>query len=1139
MLPFVAVVLALLALPAPLTGFTQLVAETAAPDQSATEAIQAALRQVDEAADLDEPARAKARELYSHALEELELARTWRAKVERFTQMVALAPQELDQTRADLAAMPAVPELAIPGASLTELEQALSAKEIELTEQKASVAELESELRRRAGRRIEIPKLAGAAQERLAEVSRQLQAPLPAEPPAVAAARRTKLLARREALEQELVSYERELRAYEVRSELLSLRRDLAARKVAHLEQVLSEWRTRVTHQRYRETETQLRRARWEADRAHPALERLAAANAQWAERRKEMAELIAKTTRELDQTNDQLADLQDQFERMREKVDTVGLTNAIGLLLRKQRESLPNARDYWRRIGARQATIRDCQFELLQLKDRRSELANLDAQVERELRTVGRDLREADPAGLRDSVHGFLESERDYLDALIPDANGYFDRLVDLDNAERQLAGKTQEYSAYINERVLWIRSATALGAHDFQCLGEGLAWIARPGNWLESGRALKTDGQANPLIAAGALAVFGALFVWRRRLRARLSEIGDAASRAICCRIVPTLEAVVLTVLSAAAWPGLIGFVAWRLGADAADSEFIKAISAGLWSTAGVYLVLELLRQMLRENGLFDAHFDWPDSSLHTLRRQSRWVTLLVVPLVFLTVAMTFQESERGTASLGRVSFILVMSVCSFFVWRSLRAAGGVYKHIVASGQGEWLLRLRLVWYPMAVALPLVLAVLAATGYYYTAQQLAQRMIATAYILLGLTLLRSLLLRWVLVRRRKLAMEQARQRRAASQADEAAGNESGIIASIPTAPEPQADLATINMQTRHMVEYSLAVTGVLGIWLIWIDVLPALGFLNRVELWHAVEQARATTLADLGLSLLIFATTLIAAKNIPGLLEMLLLHHLPIDAGLRYTVGTVSRYVIIVIGVVLGCHSIGLSWVKVQWLIAAVSVGLGFGLQEIFANFVSGLIILFERPVRVGDVVTVSDVTGVISRIRMRATTITNWDRKEYIVPNKEFITGRLLNWTLSDQVNRLIVHVGIAYGSDTELAARLLAQAAEEHPRVLADPEPRVAFEEFGDSSLKFTLRCYLPDLEDRLTVIHDLHMSVDRKFRDAGIEIAFPQHDIHVRSIDSALKLFGGRRPKAAKPHRARGKSDDPADSRRVA
>jgi potassium efflux system protein len=195
-----------------------------------------------------------------------------------------------------------------------------------------------------------------------------------------------------------------------------------------------------------------------------------------------------------------------------------------------------------------------------------------------------------------------------------------------------------------------------------------------------------------------------------------------------------------------------------------------------------------------------------------------------------------------------------------------------------------------------------------------------------------------------------------------------------------------------------------------------------------------------------------------------------------------------------------------VGLGWSKVQWLVAAISVGLGFGLQEIFANFVSGLIILIERPIRVGDVITISDVTGSVSRIRMRATTIIDPDRKELIIPNKDVITGRVLNWTLSDQVNRVQIKVGIAYGSDTQRAAELLMRAAREHPHVLDDPLPVVTFEAFGNSTLDFVLRCYLPNLENRSSVIHELHMAVDRAFRESGIEIAFPQQDIHVRTVD---------------------------------
>ena len=178
---------------------------------------------------------------------------------------------------------------------------------------------------------------------------------------------------------------------------------------------------------------------------------------------------------------------------------------------------------------------------------------------------------------------------------------------------------------------------------------------------------------------------------------------------------------------------------------------------------------------------------------------------------------------------------------------------------------------------------------------------------------------------------------------------------------------------------------------------------------------------------------------------------------------------------------------------------------MGLGFGLQEIFANFVSGLIILFERPVRIGDVVTIDSVTGCVSRIQIRATTITDWDRREYIVPNKEFVTGKLLNWTLSDKTNRIVVKIGVAYGTDTENALAMLQQIADEHPLILRDPPPMVGFEGFGESSLDLVLRCFLPNLDNRQKVTTQLHVTIDRRFREAGIKIAFPQRDLHIRSL----------------------------------
>jgi potassium efflux system protein len=162
-----------------------------------------------------------------------------------------------------------------------------------------------------------------------------------------------------------------------------------------------------------------------------------------------------------------------------------------------------------------------------------------------------------------------------------------------------------------------------------------------------------------------------------------------------------------------------------------------------------------------------------------------------------------------------------------------------------------------------------------------------------------------------------------------------------------------------------------------------------------------------------------------------------------------------------------------------------------------------------------RVGDVVTVGDVTGTVARIRMRATTITDWDRKELVVPNREFITGRLINWTLSDRVLRLVVPVGIAYGSETEKARDLLLQIGRSHPDVLDEPEPMALFLGFGDSSLNFELRVFIPSVDVRLRVQSELHMQIDRAFRQAGITIAFPQLDLHVESIEAPLRVIGER------------------------
>jgi len=266
--------------------------------------------------------------------------------------------------------------------------------------------------------------------------------------------------------------------------------------------------------------------------------------------------------------------------------------------------------------------------------------------------------------------------------------------------------------------------------------------------------------------------------------------------------------------------------------------------------------------------------------------------------------------------------------------------------------------------------------------------------------------------------------------------------------------------------------------------------------------------------SLWDVGLNVLVLFLMVVAARNLPGLLEIAILEPMKVGRGGRYAISKLTSYAIYTVGTVLAFRLMGIGWGDVQWLVAAMSVGLGFGLQEIFSNLVSGLIILFERPIRIGDTVTIGNVSGTVSRMRMRATTITDWDNKELIIPNKSFVTDPLINWTLSDPITRIVIKVGVAYGSDTTKAHQVMMEVVRAHPDVLEDPPATVFFTGFGDSSLDFEVRVFVPERLKRMPLTHDIHMGLDRALEEAGIEIPFPQRDLHLRSVDPGVDL-GGR------------------------
>ena len=254
--------------------------------------------------------------------------------------------------------------------------------------------------------------------------------------------------------------------------------------------------------------------------------------------------------------------------------------------------------------------------------------------------------------------------------------------------------------------------------------------------------------------------------------------------------------------------------------------------------------------------------------------------------------------------------------------------------------------------------------------------------------------------------------------------------------------------------------------------------------------------------TAADVLRCILFLVGTFWLLRSLPGIYGFTLFPRLRMDEGLKYAILTISRYSIFAIGVVLALSEIHLDLGRLGWLMAAIGVGLGFGLQEIVSNFVSGIILLVERPIQVGDLVTVGAMSGTVKRINIRATTILNFDRQEVLVPNRSLITQEVTNWTRGDTTMRLVVPIGAAYGSDVEQVTETLNRIAREDPDVLEDPAPSVVFMQHGESSLDFNLRVFIPSPAVMMIARDRLNKAINREFARLGIQIPFPQRDLHI-------------------------------------
>ncbi|MDI3323276.1 mechanosensitive ion channel [Pontibacterium granulatum] len=662
----------------------------------------------------------------------------------------------------------------------------------------------------------------------------------------------------------------------------------------------------------------------------------------------------------------------------------------------------------------------------------------------------------------------------------------------------EKQLNQQIETNSELLTKQLLWNPVSNPINLQWPKQIFIGIGQVLEHWNQDQPEPLLKADDST-------ALRVIMLFFVvsfitwlshYHRRERKRWCQyIGNV----IHDRFHHSVQTMVLSVITALPLP-LALWVASRSLINPAHPD-AETWTALLFTTAFATWCIHSLRNWMKTPyGLFAAHFGISDTLVHALRQRLGVLYVICLPLLLVHIYLWNIDSDEIRSGLVRlVMFALITMIVLLWasLWRVKRELNQLTDSI------SWWSRAEL-WLSALVLFNVAMLAMTATGYTFTVNFMVYAVLQTLMVLLAAIVFYKLGLRLVLISERRLEFDRAKARRAEILAAREKSEEE------PPLKTDYLDMRTVSDHSRTLLKTATVVALVAMLWGFLGGFLPFFGALDNVEVWNTIsadgETIRQITLKSLLFGVVILGLSLLAAYNLPGLLELLILRNLDLTPGTGYAVSSLIKYVLIMVGVLGAFSSFGLEWSKLQWLVAALGVGLGFGLQEIVANFVSGLIILFEKPVRIGDTVTIDNLTGTVTKIQIRATTIVDWDRKEVIIPNKTFITQQLINWSLTDSITRIVIPVGLAYGSDTERARKLLLEAATEQDRVLKDPKPEAFFTAFGDSTLNLELRLFVNAMADRLEMTHKVNTKIAQKFKEAGLEIAFPQLDVHLHKVE---------------------------------
>lgn len=833
--------------------------------------------------------------------------------------------------------------------------------------------------------------------------------------------------------------------------------------------------------------------------------------------------ELLKKTTEisQLSQDNLRIKNVLDNLQQtqrnIEEQISSLQGTLVLSRIINKQRQSLPQDKVI-KGLSKQIADLRVRVFDISEFKDSLVDTQAYISKLESREKTTFTDAEKA-------QLEEILQTRSKTLSELLKLLNNQLNLSINIELNQQQVKTISDALQQKLQQQSFWVKSNSEMDLEWFTrfpgLAGYELTEISKKldfSNWKDN------IGLAGLLIGGLSLLTF---FIRRQhdRIKQKLTKINNSMLTVPTDSQWNTPMAIFWTVVLClpSTFMFLIVFVLVTYIC------FLDPTEVWPWGLkmAFYWLYFAFMLAMLRPNGIAYRHFNMPQSSNAVFRKilkHSVWVIGLL-----LNTSIFNNATEYGIAYdvIGQAMTVLVLLSVLFVVVPGFRMGIATYQKAASYRRDAKPMLLGLVRILLVLA-PIALIVLIVMGYYYTASQIIEHLVASYFAIVTWIIIRNMVYRGFNVSSRRLSYRRLQEKRALAQA-KAQAQQNGQEQTVETEDSAlvlQDDAISVSDIKNQMLKITDLVlwTALFGLlYWVWSDLVTVAYYLKEITLWQQATTTEAgtvmesITLLNLLVAMIVLIVTYILVKNLGGLLETLVFSNLNLSQGTPYTITTIFTYLLIIIGASIAFASLGMSWSKLQWLFTALSVGLGFGMQEIFGNFVSGIIILFERPVRVGDMVTIGSFNGTVSKIRIRATTLIDNDRKEVIVPNKAFITERVVNWALTSSMTRLVISVGVAYGSDLELVKRLLLQAAEENEAVLKDPAPAAYFLTFGASTLDHELRVYVGQLSDRIRTIDALNRRIDELFMANNIEIAFNQLDIFIKNQATNEEVKWGTEP----------------------